>query len=134
MPAWHLLADSASADYVWTCLVDAMQEFGGKRPARTRYAIALTDHRSEGAGMSVPSDIEIARAAKLKPIEAVAERVGIPDAALVHYGRHIAKLDLGWIAAARGPPERPAGAGHRDQPDARPARARPRPRSAWATG
>ena len=27
--------------------------------------------------MSVPSDIEIARAAKLKPIEAVAEQVGI---------------------------------------------------------
>ena len=47
--------------------------------------------------MSVPSDIEIARAAKLKPIEAVAERVGIPDEALVHYGRHIAKLDLDWI-------------------------------------
>ena len=29
-PAWHLLADSASADYVWACLMDAMQEFGGK--------------------------------------------------------------------------------------------------------
>ena len=68
--------------------------------------------------MSVPSDIEIARAAELQPIEAVAERVGIPDEALLHYGRHIAKLDLGWIAAAGGPPRRPAGAGHRDQPDA----------------
>jgi sarcosine oxidase, subunit gamma len=31
LPAWHLLADSASADYVWTCLADAMQEFGGKQ-------------------------------------------------------------------------------------------------------
>jgi sarcosine oxidase, subunit gamma len=31
LPAWHLLADSASADYVWTCLVDAMQEFRGKQ-------------------------------------------------------------------------------------------------------
>ncbi len=31
LPAWHLLADSASADYVWTCLVDAMQEFGGRQ-------------------------------------------------------------------------------------------------------
>jgi sarcosine oxidase subunit gamma len=31
LPAWHLLADSASADYVWTCLTDAMQEFGGKQ-------------------------------------------------------------------------------------------------------
>ena len=56
--------------------------------------------------MSVPSDIEIARAAELKPIEAVAERVGIPDEALVHYGRHIAKLDLGWIAQQQ---ERPNG-------------------------
>ena len=56
--------------------------------------------------MSVPSDIEIARAAELKPIEAVAERVGIPDEALVHYGRHIAKLDLGWIAQQA---ERPSG-------------------------
>jgi sarcosine oxidase subunit gamma len=33
LPAWHLLADSASADYVWTCLVDAMQEFSGKAAA-----------------------------------------------------------------------------------------------------
>jgi formate--tetrahydrofolate ligase len=56
--------------------------------------------------MSVPSDIEIARAAELRPIEAVAERVGIPDEALVHYGRHIAKLDLGWIAQQS---ERPNG-------------------------
>ena len=31
LPAWHLLADSDSADYVWTCLVDAMEEFGGKQ-------------------------------------------------------------------------------------------------------
>lgn len=28
-PAWHLLADSASADYLWSCLTDAMQEFAG---------------------------------------------------------------------------------------------------------
>jgi formate--tetrahydrofolate ligase len=56
--------------------------------------------------MSVPSDIEIARAAELKPIEAVAARVGIPDEALLHYGRHIAKLDLAWIAQQQ---ERPNG-------------------------
>ena len=30
LPAWHLLADSASADYLWACLLDAMQEFHGK--------------------------------------------------------------------------------------------------------
>jgi sarcosine oxidase subunit gamma len=30
VPAYHLLADSASAEYFWTCLTDAMAEFDGK--------------------------------------------------------------------------------------------------------
>ena len=30
MPAYHLLADSASAEYFWTCLTDAMAELEGK--------------------------------------------------------------------------------------------------------
>ena len=42
----------------------------------------------------MPSDIEIARAATLKPITQVAERLGIPDDALHPYGKHIAKIDL----------------------------------------
>jgi sarcosine oxidase subunit gamma len=29
LPAYHLLADSASAGYLWGCLCDAMTEFGG---------------------------------------------------------------------------------------------------------
>jgi sarcosine oxidase, subunit gamma len=29
VPAFHLLADSASAEYVWDCVLDAMTEFGG---------------------------------------------------------------------------------------------------------
>ena len=29
-PAFHLLADSASSEYLWTCVLDAMAEFGGK--------------------------------------------------------------------------------------------------------
>jgi sarcosine oxidase subunit gamma len=29
MPAFHLLADSASAEYLWRCLLDAMAEFEG---------------------------------------------------------------------------------------------------------
>jgi sarcosine oxidase, subunit gamma len=28
-PAFHLLADSASAEYLWTCVLDAMAEFNG---------------------------------------------------------------------------------------------------------
>ena len=47
--------------------------------------------------MSVPPDIEIARAATLQPIGAVAARLGIPEDALQQYGRHIAKLDLGYL-------------------------------------
>ena len=46
----------------------------------------------------MPSDIEIARAATLKPIAQVAERLGIPDDALHNYGKHIAKIDHGYIA------------------------------------
>ncbi|RZK76143.1 MAG: formate--tetrahydrofolate ligase, partial [Methylobacterium sp.] len=34
----------------------------------------------------MPSDIEIARAATLKPIAQVAEKLGIPDDALHNYG------------------------------------------------
>ncbi len=32
VPAYHLLADSAAAEYLWDCLLDAMTEFDG-RPA-----------------------------------------------------------------------------------------------------
>ena len=53
----------------------------------------------------MPSDIEIARAATLKPIAQVAEKLGIPDEALHTYGRHIAKLDHGFIGSLEGRPE-----------------------------
>ena len=53
----------------------------------------------------MPSDIEIARAATLRPIAQVAEKLGIPDEALHHYGKHIAKLDHGFIGSLEGRPE-----------------------------
>jgi len=44
------------------------------------------------------SNIEIAQAAKLRPIAALAQdRLGIPDEALNTYGRHKAKLSLSYI-------------------------------------
>jgi len=52
------------------------------------------------------SDIEIARGATLRPIEAIGDRLGIPGAALYRYGPHKAKIDLDWIA---GLSERPKG-------------------------
>ena len=48
---------------------------------------------------SVKSDIEIARAAKMKPIEDVLAALGVPDEsdAFSPMGRHIAKLNLEYI-------------------------------------
>ena len=37
--------------------------------------------------MPVPSDIEIARAATMQPIPAIAAKLGLPEAALEPYGR-----------------------------------------------
>nr|USU33943.1 formate--tetrahydrofolate ligase [Methylobacterium sp. OTU13CASTA1] len=53
----------------------------------------------------MPSDIEIARAATLKPITEVAARIGIPDEALHNYGRHIAKIDHDFIKGLEDKPE-----------------------------
>ena len=44
------------------------------------------------------ADIDIARAARLLPIEKVAGRLDLPGSALHPYGRHIAKLDFAHLA------------------------------------
>ncbi len=51
------------------------------------------------------TDLEIARAATLRRIAEIAARAGIPDAALIPYGRHKAKVDLDFVrdASARPP-------------------------------
>jgi formate--tetrahydrofolate ligase len=53
------------------------------------------------------TDIEIARAATLKPIREIAARSGIPDDALEPYGKYKAKIGLDFIAAQA---DRPDGA------------------------
>ncbi|SFI40046.1 Formate-tetrahydrofolate ligase [Bosea sp. OK403] len=45
----------------------------------------------------MPTDIEIARAATLKPIATIADRAGIPQDALNPYGKFIAKVDTSAI-------------------------------------
>jgi len=45
----------------------------------------------------VRSDIEIARSAAMRPIAEVAAGLGIPEEALHHFGRWIAKIDFGFI-------------------------------------
>jgi formate--tetrahydrofolate ligase len=54
----------------------------------------------------MPTDLEIARAATLRPIAAIAERAGIPDSALEPYGKYKAKLSPDFVAEASA---RPAG-------------------------
>ena len=48
---------------------------------------------------SIKSDIEIARAAKMRPIKDVLAKIKVPDdpAAFSPMGRHIAKLNLEYI-------------------------------------
>ncbi len=46
----------------------------------------------------MPTDIEIARAATLKPIAEIAAKIGIPEDALHLHGKHIAKVDDRFIA------------------------------------
>ena len=48
---------------------------------------------------SVKSDIEIARATKMKPIKDVLAKLGVPDEPSTYspMGRHIAKLNLEYI-------------------------------------
>jgi len=52
----------------------------------------------------VGSDIEIARAAKMRPIGEVAKRIGIPDEHLYRYGPTKAKLSLAFVEGLRSKP------------------------------
>lgn len=45
------------------------------------------------------ADIEIARAATLRPIQDIAAQIGVPPDAIEPYGRHIAKLSHAYVAS-----------------------------------
>ncbi len=49
--------------------------------------------------MGIPSDIEIANRATLRPIREIAERLGISEDDLIPYGRHKAKVHIAALAA-----------------------------------
>jgi formate--tetrahydrofolate ligase len=54
--------------------------------------------------MFVRSDIEIAQAATLKPINQIAAKLGIPEDALDAYGRHKAKISMEFIDGLKSRP------------------------------
>jgi formate--tetrahydrofolate ligase len=51
------------------------------------------------------SDIEIARAATMRPIEEIADTLGVPGESLYRYGPHKAKIDLGFIDSLKDRPD-----------------------------
>ncbi len=51
------------------------------------------------------TDLEIARAATLKPIRDIAAKAGIPEEALEPYGKYKAKIGLGFVAAQAARPD-----------------------------
>lgn len=50
---------------------------------------------------SVPSDIEIARQARMSPMQEIADILGIPHDDLIPYGRHKAKVSLDFVDRAK---------------------------------
>ncbi len=52
--------------------------------------------------MTRPSDIDIARSATLRPMEDIAAKIGIPEEALVPYGRDKAKVSLDFVSGLDG--------------------------------
>ena len=55
--------------------------------------------------MAVKSDIEIARAARKEPIQAIGAKLGIPEDQLVPYGHDKAKISQGFIDSVRDRPD-----------------------------
>ena len=61
--------------------------------------------------MTVKSDIEIAREAKMKPIMAIGKGLGIPESDLIPYGHTKAKVNLSYIDSLKSKPN-----GHASSP------------------
>jgi len=49
--------------------------------------------------MTMPTDLEIARSANLRPIDDIARDMGVPSEAVQHYGRNMAKVSLDAVDA-----------------------------------
>ena len=81
----------------------------GKNPPHTRPAHGFTiesatdpPFKQRDYIVTAKSDIEIAQAAKVLPIQAIAAKIGIPSEALVPYGHDKAKISADFIKANSG--------------------------------
>ena len=57
------------------------------------------------AGQGFPTDLEIARQARLKPIAEIAQELGLEESEVEPYGRYKAKISLGVLDRLAGRPE-----------------------------
>src|SRR5690606_23421304 len=57
--------------------------------------------RNQDRSMAFPTDLPIAQNARLQPIAALAEKLGVAEEKLEYFGRHKAKLPLDLIDEAR---------------------------------
>jgi formate--tetrahydrofolate ligase len=60
---------------------------------------AFANETAAGSPARPQNDLEIARAAKKRPIAEIGEKIGLPPAALIPYGNDKAKIDVGFAAA-----------------------------------
>src|SRR5215475_15953405 len=75
-------------------------------PAILRLSILVANLFQRGEPpMAVPSDIEIAQAAKVKPIGEIAKKLGIPNEAISPYGHYKAKVSLEYIDTLKKKPD-----------------------------
>ncbi len=86
-------------------------------PGHRGLSLQKRDH-SEGTPDG-ETDIEIARAAKKKPIMEIGAKLGIPSEHLLPYGATKAKVSAEFITAPKSGKGRQADPRHRHQPDAR---------------
>src|SRR5215468_5063726 len=78
----------------------------GSRPGMTVNRVSIASEGTETMAKKVGSDIEIARAAKMLPVEQVAAKLGIDDKHLYRYGPNKAKVSFDFINGLK---ERPDG-------------------------
>src|SRR5690606_19514429 len=104
----HLRNDFASRHHVYffaTRLAIRTQKANIRQPGPPRNGPDLINGPYGGSPVTVKTDIEIAREAKMKPIAEVAAKLGIPADAIIPYGTTKAKISFDFINALNTRPD-----------------------------
>ena len=96
LPAAYQIRDRSRQDSSLQIAADQTNRCSAPRPP---------DGGAAGKDQSMRSDIEIARAARLKPIAEIAAKIGAPESAWRPYGRSIAKLEYDFLRSLADRPD-----------------------------